>query len=89
MNRVHYKVLQDFLNVALMGLVVGVIFSMAVTGVVFLLSGKGQTDDEQPILGKPAEPKQISQISDTDRRYRAMTTISELRAPEPAGGGAL
>jgi hypothetical protein len=51
MNRVHYKVLQDFLNVALMGLVVGVIFSMAVTGVVFLLSGKSQPSDEQPILG--------------------------------------
>jgi hypothetical protein len=89
MNRVHYKVLQDFLNVALMGLVVGVIFSMAVTGVVFLLSGKGQAGDEQPLLSKPAEPKQISQISDADRRYRAMNTISELRAPEPAGGGAL
>ena len=89
MNRVHYKVLQDFLNVALMGLVVGVIFSMAVTGVVFLLSGKSQPGDEQPILGKPAEPKQVSQISGTDRRYRAISTIGGLRALEPAGGGAL
>jgi len=89
MNRVHYKVFQDFLNVALMGLVVGVVFSMAVTGVVFLLSGKGQTGDEQPILGKPSEPKQVSQTSDTDRRYRAMSTISGLRAPAPASGGAL
>ena len=89
MNRVHYKVLQDFLNVALMGLMVGVIFSMAVTGVVFLLSGKGQAGEEQPILGKPSEPKQVSQISDTDRRYRAMSTISGLRAPDPASGGAL
>jgi hypothetical protein len=57
--------------------------------VVFLLSGKSQAGDEQPILSKPSEPKQVSQISDTDRRYRAMNTISELRAPEPAGGGAL
>jgi hypothetical protein len=89
MNRVHYKVLQDFLNVALMGLVVGVIFSMAVTGVVFLLSGKGQAGDEQPLLGKPSEPKQVSQISDTDRRYRAMNAISGLRAAEPVKGGAL
>ena len=81
--------LTALIAIFLMGLVVGVIFSMAVTGVVFLLSGKSQAGDEQPILSKPSEPKQVSQISDTDRRYRAMNTVSELRAPEPPGGGAL
>jgi MFS superfamily sulfate permease-like transporter len=39
MNRARYKMMQDFLHVVLMGLVVGVLFSMAVSGVVFLLSG--------------------------------------------------
>jgi hypothetical protein len=54
MNRVHYRILQDFLNVALMGLVVGVIFSMAVTGVVFLLSGKTRTSEDPATLSRPA-----------------------------------
>jgi hypothetical protein len=39
MNRARYRMMQDFLHVVLMGLVTGVVFSMAVTGVVFLLSG--------------------------------------------------
>ena len=89
MNRVHFRVLQDFLNVALMGLVVGIVFSMAVTGVVFLLSGKGEASDEQPVLSRPAEAKQTSQLPETDRRYRAVSAISGLRESEPRRGGAL
>ena len=89
MNRVHYRVLQDFLNVALMGLVAGVVFSMAVTGVVFLLSGKGQGGDDSPALSKPVESKQVSQGSGTDPRYRAISTISGLKRSEPSRGGAL
>ncbi len=69
MNRVRYRILQDFLNVALMGLVVGVIFSMAVTGVVFLLSGKARTGEDPPTLGRPSEPKQATLLLETERRY--------------------
>lgn len=68
MNRVHYRILQDFLNVALMGLVVGVIFSMAVTGVVFLLSGKTRTGEDPATLSRPAEPKQVSLLQEPQRR---------------------
>jgi hypothetical protein len=68
MNRVHYRILQDFLNVALMGLVVGVIFSMAVTGVVFLLSGKTRAGEDPATLSRPAEPKQVS-LLEAQRRY--------------------
>jgi hypothetical protein len=39
MNRARYRVVQDFLHVVMMGVVTGVLFSMAVTGVVFLISG--------------------------------------------------
>jgi hypothetical protein len=41
MNRERYSVVQDFLHVLMMGVVTGVLFSMAVTGVVFLISGQG------------------------------------------------
>jgi len=68
MNRVHYRILQDFLNVALMGLVVGVIFSMAVTGVVFLLSGKTRTGEDPATLSRPAEPKQVSLLLEPQPR---------------------
>jgi hypothetical protein len=71
MNRVHYRILQDFLNVALLGLVVGVIFSMAVTGVVFLLSGKARTGEDPPTLSRPSQPKQVSLLLEPDRRYPA------------------
>ena len=39
MNRVRYRVVQEFLHVVMMGVVTGVLFSMAVTGVVLLISG--------------------------------------------------
>jgi hypothetical protein len=39
MNRARYRVVQDFLHVVMLGVVTGVLFSMAVTGVVFLISG--------------------------------------------------
>jgi hypothetical protein len=39
MNRVRYRLGQEFLHVVMMGLVTGVLFSMAVTGAVFLISG--------------------------------------------------
>jgi hypothetical protein len=39
MNRARYRVVQDFLHVVMIGVVTGVLFSMAVTGVVFLISG--------------------------------------------------
>ena len=59
MNRARYKMMQDFLHVVLMGLVTGVMFSMAVTGVVFLLSGPAAAE-EAPILGDPGEARQGS-----------------------------
>jgi len=37
---VRYKVIQDFLHVVMMGVVTGVLFSMAVTGIVFRISGQ-------------------------------------------------
>ncbi len=40
MSRAGYRVMQDFLQVVLMGVVTGVLFSMAMTGVVFLVSGQ-------------------------------------------------
>lgn len=46
MNRVSYAMVQDFLQVVLMGLVVGVVFSMAITGIVYLLSARADTADE-------------------------------------------
>jgi hypothetical protein len=39
MNRARYRVVQDFLHVVMVGVVTGVLFSMAITGVVFLISG--------------------------------------------------
>jgi hypothetical protein len=39
MNRARYRVVQEFLHVVMMGVVTGVLFSMAVTGAVFLISG--------------------------------------------------
>ena len=39
MNRARYRVVQEFLHVVMIGVVTGVLFSMAVTGVVFLISG--------------------------------------------------
>jgi len=57
MNRVRYRMLQDFLHVVLMGLAAGVIFSMAVTGVVFLLSGRARVADEPPARDSPFETK--------------------------------
>jgi hypothetical protein len=68
MNRVHYRILQDFLNVALMGLAVGVIFSMAVTGIVFLLSGKTLAGEDPATLSQPAEPKQVMLLQEPERR---------------------
>ena len=82
MNRVHYRILQDFLNVALMGLVVGVIFSMAVTGVVFLLSGKTRTGEDPPTLSQPSEPKQVTLRLEPDRRYPD-SRISSGHVAEP------
>ena len=78
MKRVRYRILQDFLNVALMGLIVGVIFSMAVTGVVFLLSGKARTGEDPPTLSRPYEPKQVTLL--LDRRY---PTASKSRMNYP------
>jgi hypothetical protein len=42
MNRQRYRLIQDFLQVVLMGVVTGVLFSMAVTGLIFLVSGHAQ-----------------------------------------------
>jgi hypothetical protein len=39
-DRVRYRIVQDFLHVVMMGVVTGVLFSMAVTGIVFLVSGQ-------------------------------------------------
>jgi len=39
MNRARYRIVQDFLHVVMVGVVTGVLFSMAITGVVFLISG--------------------------------------------------
>ena len=46
MIRAHYKVLQDFLNMLLMGVVTGVVFSFALTGAVFLLTGSARAAEE-------------------------------------------
>ncbi|MEO8628958.1 MAG: hypothetical protein ABI612_12760 [Betaproteobacteria bacterium] len=46
MSRVSYAMVQDFLQVVLMGLVVGVVFSMAITGIVYLLSARADVPDE-------------------------------------------
>lgn len=73
MNRVRYRILQDFLNVALMGLVVGVIFSMAVTALVFLLSGKARTGEDPPTLSRPSEPRQVTLLQESNRRYPTAT----------------
>ena len=54
MNRVNVRVVQDFLHVALMGLVVGVVFSMVVTGLVFVLSGGARTQPPANVV-HPAE----------------------------------
>ena len=40
-DRMRYKIVQDFLHVVMLGVVTGVLFSMAVTGIVFLVSGHG------------------------------------------------
>jgi len=40
MNRARYRVVQDFLHIVMMGVVTGVLFSMALTGLVFLVSGQ-------------------------------------------------
>ena len=53
MNRARYKMMQDFLHVVLMGLVVGVLFSMAVTGVVFLVSGQQAGSAARPVQTQP------------------------------------
>ena len=57
MRRMRYRMLQDFLHVFLMCLAAGVIFSMAVTGVVFLLSTKARVADEPPALSSPYETR--------------------------------
>jgi len=46
-NLTRYKIFRDIMQVVLTGVVAGVLFSMAVTGVVFLLSGSppGNGDD--------------------------------------------
>ena len=38
MNRARYRVVQDVLQVVMIGVVTGVLFSMALTGLVFLVS---------------------------------------------------
>jgi hypothetical protein len=68
MSRMRYRMLQDFLHVVLMGLAAGVIFSMAVTGVVFLLSGKARVADEPPALGSPYETNQNSLLLEPGNR---------------------
>lgn len=60
MIRAHYKVLQDFLNMLLMGVVTGVVFSFALTGAVFLLSGSARAAEEPQGLGSPSEARQGS-----------------------------
>ena len=42
MNRQRYRLIQNFLQVVLMGVITGVLFSMAVTGLIFLVSGHAQ-----------------------------------------------
>jgi hypothetical protein len=39
MQHERHKIFHDFLNLVLTGLVTGVLFAMALTGAVFLLSG--------------------------------------------------
>lgn len=43
MNRARFRVVQDFLHVVMMGVVTGVLVSMALTGIVFLISGHAYT----------------------------------------------
>ncbi len=45
-RRVSHAMMQDFLQVVLMGLIVGVVFSMAITGIVYLLSARADSTDE-------------------------------------------
>jgi len=82
MNRARYKMMQDFLHVVLMGLVVGVLFSMAVTGVVFLVSGQQPGNADRPVQTQPGSrteakpgagvlkptPKLLSQPAGTEGR---------------------
>jgi len=81
MNRARYKILQDFLHVVLMGLVTGVVFSMAVTGVVFLLSGSARAEPEQEAvpppstLGSPSEAKQGSLLFKSEAGYLTAPTL--------------
>src|SRR3954470_9779208 len=75
MARAHYKVLQDFLNMLLMGVVTGVLFSMALTGAVFLLSGSAQAAEEPEILSSPGEAGQGSLLFKSERGYIAAPTL--------------
>ena len=75
MNRARYKMMQDFLHVVLMGLVTGVMFSMAVTGVVFLLSGPVAAQEEAPILGDPDEARQGSLLFQSEEGYVRAPTL--------------
>lgn len=79
MNRAHYKIMQDFLHVILMGLVTGVVFSMAVTGVVFLLSGPARAAAEEPdpalALDSPVEAKQGSLLFKSEAGYLTVPTL--------------
>lgn len=53
MSATRIKVFQDIMHVLLMGVVTGVVFSMAVTGIVFLLSGPVRNADTDSPASKP------------------------------------
>lgn len=75
MIRAHYKVLQDFLNMLLMGVVTGVVFSLALTGAVFLVSGSARAAEEPHVLGSPSEAGQGSLLFKSEQGYVTAPTL--------------
>ena len=74
MLRAHYKVLQEFLNVVLMGVATGVVFSLALTGVVFLLSGSARAEEPR-VLGSPSDAGQGSLLFKSEQGYVTAPTL--------------
>jgi hypothetical protein len=79
MNRVRYKMMQDFLHVVLMGLVVGVLFSMAVSGVVFLVSGQAGNANH-PVQTQPGGTEAKRQVSGARSTSAVFAPVSALQA---------
>jgi hypothetical protein len=80
MIRAHYRALQDFLNMLLMGVLTGVVLSLAVTGAMFLLCGSAQAAEELRVLGSPSEAGQGRLLFKSEQGY-----LHLHRRREPGG----